>query len=193
MASEEIKQKIIFVTIECIENDGYENVTIRKIAEKAGVNVAAVNYHFGSKEQLLKLAMLATLNESFVNNINDYEELWQDDTKQALRLFLIETLKGAISYPNITKSHFASIFSKNDYSTDSIKLFTDFMGKFHELIKPILKQNDEKSKFSTAQLFSTILLAGMMPDLFGEFSKLDLKKTENQLKFIEVLLENFIK
>jgi hypothetical protein len=61
------------------------------------------------------------------------------------------------------------------------------------LIKTILKQEGEKSKLSVAQLFSTILIAGMMPQLFDNFSQIDLKKPENQEMFIETLMDNFIK
>ena len=75
MSKEEVKQKIIQTTIECIEQKGIQHATIRIIADMAGVNVAAINYHFGSKEQLFQIVMDATLNESFVNNINDFP--WQ--------------------------------------------------------------------------------------------------------------------
>ena len=95
MSSEDVKQKIIMTAIECIESEGLQGVTIRKIADQAGVNVAAINYHFGSKEQLFKIVMNSTLNESFVNNIQDYEDLWLCDTKKALQLFLEDTLQGA--------------------------------------------------------------------------------------------------
>lgn len=40
-----------------IRGEGFQHVTTRKIADLAGVNVAAVNYHFGSKEQLLNAAV----------------------------------------------------------------------------------------------------------------------------------------
>jgi len=88
MSSDDIKQKIILTAIGCIEKEGIQGVTIRKIADMSGVNVAAINYHFGSKEQLLNIVMNATLDESFVQNIKDYEEMWKSDTKTAFRLFL---------------------------------------------------------------------------------------------------------
>ena len=100
MSSNEIKQKIILKAIECIEQEGIQGASVRKIADHAGVNVAAINYHFGSKEHLLNIVMNATLNESFVNNIKDYEDLWESETKKALRLFLEDTLEGTINYPN---------------------------------------------------------------------------------------------
>ncbi|MCF7869343.1 MAG: TetR/AcrR family transcriptional regulator [Candidatus Cloacimonetes bacterium] len=192
MSSEEIKQKIVITAIECIESEGFQNVTIRKIAARAGVNVAAVNYHFGSKEQLLQIVMQASLQESFVNNINDYSELWKTETRKALKLFLTETLKGAINYPNLTKAHFSSVFNYNNYETDSMKMFTDFMHRFYKLIQDILKQNGEQGKIAAAQLFSTILIAGMMPELYSDFSQLDMKSPEIQDKFIENLMQNYI-
>ncbi|MCF7859733.1 MAG: TetR/AcrR family transcriptional regulator [Candidatus Cloacimonetes bacterium] len=192
MSSEEIKQKIVITAIECIESEGFQNVTIRKIPASAGVNVAAVNYHFGSKEQLLQIVMQASLQESFVNNINDYSELWKTETRKALKLFLTETLKGAINYPNLTKAHFSSVFNYNNYETDSMKMFTDFMHRFYKLIQDILKQNGEQGKIAAAQLFSTILIAGMMPELYSDFSQLDMKSPEIQDKFIENLMQNYI-
>ena len=37
---------------------GYEGATIRSIAQRAGANVAAVNYHFGDKESLYEQVVL---------------------------------------------------------------------------------------------------------------------------------------
>ncbi len=193
MSKEEVKQKIIITAIECIESEGLQNVTVRKIAERAGVNVAAVNYHFGFKEQLLKIALRASLQESFVNNVNDYSDLWQTDTKKALKLFLTETLRGAIAYPNLTKAHIQEAFDKNNYDSFSVASLNDFLGQLYTLIRSDLRQQDElKGRIAVCQMFSAILLAGMMPDLFTEFSKFDMKKSQIQEKFIETLLENFI-
>ena len=194
MGSNEIKQKIILTAIECIERDGIQGVTIRKIADLAGVNVAAINYHFGSKEQLMNIVMNATLNESFVNNINDYKEMWQSDTKKALQLFLADTLEGAVNYPNLTKAHLADTFIKSDYGTDTVQKLNEFLLEFHGLINNILRPEDNfESKISAIQLFSSILIIGMMPGLFDQSLGNELKCLENQKKFIKVLLENHIK
>jgi len=158
------------------------------------LNVAAINYHFGSKEQLLNIVMNATLDESFVQNIKDYEEMWKSDTKTAFRLFLQDTLEGAINYPNLTKAHFDGAFNKNDFDSNSVHRLNNFLGELHGIVRSELKQEDDlKSRIAVSQLFSSILMLGMMPDLFNKFLNFDLKDKENQKKFIQILLENFCK
>lgn len=47
------KDLILQTTLELIKNEGIEQVTVRKIANRANVNAALINYHFGSKDKLL--------------------------------------------------------------------------------------------------------------------------------------------
>jgi len=49
---------------ELFARKGYRNAKIAEICEKAGVNVAAVNYHFGSKQVLYREAWLSAFKES---------------------------------------------------------------------------------------------------------------------------------
>ncbi len=189
MHSDEVKRAIILATIECIEEFGISQVTVRKIAQRAEVNVAAVNYHFGSKEALLKQAMDATLNEGFVNNINDYQQLWESAPTEALRSFLTDTLQGIIRYPNLTKAHFSAIFNENEYSEDFTQKFTVFLNRLHNLIQPILKE--PHNKVVTSQLFSTILFAGMMSPMFHRFDQLDLTLPQDQQQFIDTLMQTY--
>ncbi|HHY78235.1 MAG TPA: TetR/AcrR family transcriptional regulator, partial [Clostridiales bacterium] len=46
------KSRILQYAIDMVGSKG--DVTIRELTETAGVNVASINYYFGSKENLLK-------------------------------------------------------------------------------------------------------------------------------------------
>ena len=46
------KMALILAAGELFADHGFDGASIRAIAEKAGANIAAVNYHFGSKEHL---------------------------------------------------------------------------------------------------------------------------------------------
>lgn len=72
--------------------NGYDGTSLRDITEQAGVNVAAVNYHFGSKENLL-----ADLLDRIISPINEERlELLaaraDDDIDSVLRAFLLPDL-----------------------------------------------------------------------------------------------------
>src|SRR6185436_7582103 len=47
------KQKILSTAERLFAQKGYTATSMRQIISKAGVNLAAIHYHFGSKEELL--------------------------------------------------------------------------------------------------------------------------------------------
>lgn len=54
MSQADTKQRILNVAEHLFARDGYHATSLRSITAKAKVNLAAVNYHFGSKESLLE-------------------------------------------------------------------------------------------------------------------------------------------
>jgi AcrR family transcriptional regulator len=50
-------QRLLEATLELLSERGGEALTLREITDAAGANVAAVSYHFGSKEALIKRAV----------------------------------------------------------------------------------------------------------------------------------------
>ncbi|MEL7069885.1 MAG: TetR/AcrR family transcriptional regulator [Cyanobacteria bacterium J06581_3] len=61
----ETKEQILEVAECAIAQNGYAGTTLRNIVGQANVNLAAVHYHFGSKEELLT-AVLARISEQIV-------------------------------------------------------------------------------------------------------------------------------
>ncbi len=48
----ETRQRLIEAAMDVFSSKGFRNTTVAEICDLAGANVAAVNYHFGGKEQL---------------------------------------------------------------------------------------------------------------------------------------------
>lgn len=76
------KQKILEVASRLFAQKGFSGTSVRDIANTAGVNLAAINYHFSNKKNLLKEVIhngYATLGEAIKNISNDnrysFEEL----------------------------------------------------------------------------------------------------------------------
>lgn len=84
------RNKILLAARELFEEKGFDSTTVREISAKANVNVALINYHFGSKETLLAdlieemaaatLIKLADINTSTANP--------EEKLKQAVELMV---------------------------------------------------------------------------------------------------------
>ncbi len=60
---QDVKDKLIHSAIEVFADKGYRDGKIANIVKGAGANIAAVNYHFGSKDQLF----VAALRQAFAD------------------------------------------------------------------------------------------------------------------------------
>lgn len=76
----EVKQNILDHAITLFSKNGYEGTSVRDIASSAGVNVAMINYYFGSKEKLLE----EILEEKFSYLRNLFGELVKNEQMTAM-------------------------------------------------------------------------------------------------------------
>ena len=51
------RTRILAAALEVFASRGFEAASLREITDKAGVNVAAIHYHFGSREELIQSLM----------------------------------------------------------------------------------------------------------------------------------------
>jgi AcrR family transcriptional regulator len=55
------RERILRATVELIVDIGWQRVTTRRVAARAGVNQALVHYHFGSIDRLIRQALVSAL------------------------------------------------------------------------------------------------------------------------------------
>jgi AcrR family transcriptional regulator len=67
------REALLTAAKQCLLEKGYNRTTARDIASAAGVSLAAIGYHFSSKDALLTEALLLAFGE------------WDQDLQQALR------------------------------------------------------------------------------------------------------------
>ena len=75
-SSPDTRAKILHATENLIVQEG-PDVSLRRIAESAGVNIASVHYHFGSKEGLIRAAMeelAVPISEARIAALEEYKK-----------------------------------------------------------------------------------------------------------------------
>lgn len=101
-------QRILLATIACVERSGIDGVRTRDIAAEAGVNLAAVNYHFGSKQAVIDKAIALTVT----NGIEDVLEVMEGDAAgpdatllERIELLLARLIANMQRYPQLSRAH----------------------------------------------------------------------------------------
>lgn len=96
------KEKIFQAAMELVTAGKTEQqITIREIASKAGVNLALVNYYYQSKENLLSQVVGTMMGEMIKES--KHNNLLGNDAQTRLKNILITTADAAFKYRNICK------------------------------------------------------------------------------------------
>lgn len=94
--NDETRVKLLKAGLDLFADGGYRGATLRAICRKAGVNIAAVNYHFGDKDQLYRTVIeqaVATFEEGMWPFRPDASPA---SPQQRLRRYVFELLKNLL-------------------------------------------------------------------------------------------------
>lgn len=138
------KGNILNSTLELIETEGVENVTLRKIATLANVNLALINYHFGSKDKLINEAL-----KELVASFKGYFFILDDlsiSPKERLKTFTNQYVNSVIKYPALIRE----FLGKGNISFDSQFEYQNFMktmgvNKIKDTLQEITGEKDSNT------------------------------------------------
>jgi AcrR family transcriptional regulator len=82
------RQRILQVAAEVFADSGFEKATVREICMRASVNVAAINYHFGDKENLYIEVLKYCKSLAFEKYPSDLDTKKTDPPEIKLKTFI---------------------------------------------------------------------------------------------------------
>lgn len=88
---ESTRERLLNVAEQRFGEGGYEGTSLRAITVAAAANIAAVNYHFGSKEALLRAAVaraMAPVNTERRRRLDQLEAVGPPTAEQLIRAFI---------------------------------------------------------------------------------------------------------
>ncbi|MBO1628554.1 TetR/AcrR family transcriptional regulator [Bacillus arachidis] len=194
MENQDPKERIIQATLEIIGNHGTDKVTIREIASRVGVNVAAVNYYFGSKSNLIQQSMeyfADTMQDAFFNFHQKEIPL-----KDKLYLFLTSFAETAVTYPGVVKSLVNQMMENGEIRSEVALTMEKGSVAIKQVIGQLIQSTDDKKlSFIALQLMSSIiypiLMSTQLPMLYG-FDYRDKEAREEYIRSsMEFIFNNY--
>jgi AcrR family transcriptional regulator len=131
------KQRIIEATREILKENPIEDVTMRKIAKKAGVTTGALYHHYKNKDELCFDVMKNSL--LFTHRLSD--TINQEETKKQGKELL-----------DVINAEVATRLSKSDEQKLYIQFFGDMIKRKSEIYKEF-RENYQDMINNTANLF----------------------------------------
>ena len=159
---EEVKEAIITAATELIEQSGGDinAITARSIAEKSGVALGLLNYHFESKENLVSICVQRIINKVLMGFSPDKKDYGAEDgltDKERLISFAQQTFDFLYDNYAIVKISILSDFK--DYQPRSNSSLTQL--GFHLAIRSnITESKKQLIAFSLASIMQTAFLSG---------------------------------
>ena len=160
-----VEDRIIAATIDCIDKYGISGATNRQIAGMAGVNIAAINYYFRSKDNLIQRCMEITLKNAF--DLSDFPPMPGASAHERCLAVLIDLIQGGYQYPGLTRSHFYNLLAEGRLDP----LMVEHVNRFVDELVADLQDRGcalelDDLKVALVQIMSAVFMAILAPDLF---------------------------
>lgn len=147
-ASADTKEQLLNVAEQLIAERGYAATTVRAIANQANANLAAVNYHFGSKEDLFRAIFSRIARPIVVDQLVMLDELQQKESLPSVEEILTAFLKPC----------FQKIVQDESFRT----VRAQFMGRCWSEPEPL--QSIASGEFMESRLAFLSILEQVIPD-----------------------------
>jgi len=187
------RERIYLATVKIIGKKGIQALTTRRIAQEAEVNIAAINYYYGSKDKLVEEALNGTLNEmaDFPSDLLDVEAI---EIPARLQAFFQGLMGSMLKYPGITRAHLYAPLVNNDFSTPFVLRFQDFLEDIHTKLKEKgveVKAKDMDLRMAIVQIISALILPTVVSQMFEPFAQARLKDPEVLKRYVSGLLDHY--
>jgi AcrR family transcriptional regulator len=142
------KNKILDAAEKLFAIQGFNGTSLREITSQAEVNLAAVNYHFGSKKELIKSVMSRYMNELSPRLESALVEICEQDELNLLEVFsaFIDPLLSLNEFKENGTSNFLQLLGRGYTDSQGFLrwfLTTQYPGVINNFVKAVQKAYPE--------------------------------------------------
>lgn len=181
------KNSILVSAYELLSKKGFNHVTVYDITKKAGVNVAAINYYFGSKENLMDMVIEKFVKESM--ELSSMIETTSETPKQKMRIFA-KMLMDMSEY-NFHRNMIFQAIGEEDVMPGILNSYRAHIEVAKRMISELTGMNDENTLILKAvQFCSNFYFPMLMVHYTEKATGLDFSQQKNIEQYIDMVIDN---
>lgn len=184
MSDSDAKQRILKAAISLMdETKDSDKITIREIAGRAGVGVGLINYHFQTRENLL----YAAIGEYMLEVISAMRESSKSESP-------VENLKAMLkAMGDISERHEKQmrIGAQYELMQGELSAANYLLPLLREIYMD--KKDETVLRVMALDIIATTSLGLLRHDVFFKFTGLNMKDKKQRDRFIDIIVENYIK
>lgn len=178
------RNRIMKAALELLdEMDDIEHITVRQIAERAGVGIGLINYHFKTKDNLLSMAIgdvMAKMAGEFIQS--DYYTGLQPVQK------LKAMLKALYSYGERHHVKLMQFVVSSSILNGDMQAQLFLVPDLREIFRE--KKDEMQLRIIAMQILLPLQIAALSPAGFHLYSGIDLYDEKQRNDFIDALIDN---
>jgi AcrR family transcriptional regulator len=176
--AEATKADILSAARTVFANSGYDNVGVRDIASKAGVNAALVIRYFGSKEELFEKAVTNAFS------LNDLLNVKRDEVGKLLAYYILQKRDKEGSLEPLLA------LLRSSSSEQGSKLMRELLDE--QFIRPMAKWLGGKQAELRASLIASTMLGLALTRDVLKSERLESSEIEPIVKLVAPVLQNYV-
>jgi len=183
MKDDDRSRRLLETTVGLLkECEDVDDITTRMIADRAGVNLALINYYYRSKDELLKQAVNEIISESS-EDLYGFEG--RGTPKETLRSFI-----NAISGDLLKFEKFSKVYIPDQLLSDPINIPDRIFPYIRDHFKG--RRSDDECRFDAYHIVSIFQLIYFRSDAVQSYSGYDIRSDEGRERLISKILDEVL-
>jgi AcrR family transcriptional regulator len=186
MTERDVKERILDATNAILrETDDPSQITVRQIAERAGVSIGSINYNFGSKDALIADAVWQMIGISAASWYTPDTNAAVDPVTRLRRMFK-EGMRLALAYPKYMHIGLMHVLETGNMEAKSLIL---------PLVREIVgaEKHDVELRMLAFQLVATVELAFLNLAQLCQFLGVDPSSEATIDAIIDIAVDNLVR
>jgi AcrR family transcriptional regulator len=186
------REKILESAVKLLFTTPSEELTTRRIAREAGVNIAAINYHFRSKNELIDKAVEAATATAFEKGMAVLFAPGKAPFER-LRDFLAGYAYGLVKFPGFTRTAFFAFLLKEEGATFYGRYMKEMFVKIRQVIAETEGGNSAQESGSTALMaLSCVIFPFLASSTLRDAGAADYTDDEARTRYIDTMLATLV-